>query len=821
MIKKHIGFTICTKSYLAGALEWRRTLSISGSGVRGLIYVTDVDKEEVSKLWEEVKINSVDNAEGIEIDLRGSAEKDIPDDKGMRERYAIIEYCTAIKPSIFLALEKEFPSAIIHYFDPDISIYSSLSELKKFSEGHSITLIPHMTTPTYDNFRLTQLDILRAGVFNFGYLGWNPEIKSGKLLIQWWQGQLKENCRVALDQGIFTDQSWGVFFCSSPETGIFHDKSYNVAYWNLHERSISLNDVGDYLVNDQKLQFFHFSGYSPKCKDQISLHQNRHSFTNNNGLKILFNEYSDNLIKAGFDYWRGKYGNMGNLETITSNKKELAHIVQKKIKSKIPNPFHKPYKNLLIAGLLQYHYTLKCRIKKNKSKLEKKINSLSNKKNNPVEIISSHNQELRLYIKKVRTVADQMVLKKSKESDKYIYLWLYWVRKFIKQLFIQFIEEEKNNNIVVQDNTSKESTIALIGYLTAETGVGESARGIVRAIESAGGKIDLFDIRGHYARAEDLEYSSKVSLRIGQKKHYETSILCVNADQVDINIKSELGDIHSHSSRKIAYWYWETEKLPLSYVHVSHHFDQIWVATEFVKKSLINAGIQCPVIVIPPALSELPEKYREKAHFSLQNDVIRPLILSVFDATSFLGRKNPIGAIRVVQRLQRLTSIRPILILKTTNLKDQDEIYLKSICPEVDIFFINKYLTKNETLSLIKASNCFLSLHRAEGLGLSLIDAMRIGTPLLSTDYSGPVDFANKENAWMVPWEYTNATTADGPYFGSQWADPIEEKAAKMLHEILTNTELRDKKVKQAKKDITLHFSKSKITTLINAALNK
>ena len=104
-------------------------------------------------------------------------------------------------------------------------------------------------------------------------------------------------------------------------------------------------------------------------------------------------------------------------------------------------------------------------------------------------------------------------------------------------------------------------------------------------------------------------------------------------------------------------------------------------------------------------------------------------------------------------------------------------------------------------------------------MGLSLIDAMRLGTPLIATDYSGPVDFANKENAWMVSWKYTNATIKDGPYFGSQWADPIEEEAIEMLVEIITNNELRNTKVKKAKNDIEMYFSKNRISSLIEAAL--
>lgn len=818
---RHISFTICTKSYLAGALEWRRSLICSGSGIRGLIYLIDVQENELSKLWTEVKNISKEHADGLEDDLLCVYMEEIADNEGMRERYKTIEYCTAIKPSIFLSLAKKFPECVLHYFDPDIAIYKELAELRQFSEEHSITLIPHMTTPTNDKCKLTELDILRAGVFNFGYVGWNPKYDSGWDLIKWWQEQLKNNCRIALEEGIFTDQSWGVFFCSSPESGILYNKSYNVAYWNLHERFISRNNSWDYLVNGEELNFFHFSGYSPLESEQISIHQNRHSFIKNNVLKTLFDEYAKNLYDAGFSYWRNNYGKSDINLNATNAKQSIIFSADEKVLSIIHDPYKKPYKNLLKAAGLKIYYNFNFKYSdKILLEIEEKVVKISKEALRTKNKLLLKNKKLSSYIQKVRTSADSECRKQySDKATSYFSAWIYWIYLFIKNSFLQLTNNKNNKPCVAYNHIMQESDIALIGYLTAETGVGESARGIVRAFEYKGGKVDLFDIRGHYARTEDVEYASRVKLKSRKNNQYKTSVLCVNADQVNVYIKSELGNIHNNSDRKIAYWYWETEKLPLEYVHDSKHFDQIWVATSFVQKAFLDSGIQCPVKVIPPALSALPEKYYNSTHFNLNIVAGRPILLSLFDATSFLGRKNPIAAIRIAQGLQRKTALRPLLVLKTTNLNLKDEIYLKSICPDLEILIINRYLSKNETLSLIKFSNCFISLHRAEGLGLSLIDAMRLGTPLIATDYSGPVDFANKENAWMVPWKYTNATNADGPYFGSQWADPIEEEAIEMLVEIITNNELRNTKVKKAKNVIEMYFSKNRISSLIEAAL--
>ena len=191
----------------------------------------------------------------------------------------------------------------------------------------------------------------------------------------------------------------------------------------------------------------------------------------------------------------------------------------------------------------------------------------------------------------------------------------------------------------------------------------------------------------------------------------------------------------------------------------------------------------------------------------------------MFDATSILGRKNPAGAIELARKIQSSTDKTPILILKTTNLGEANRGKLMELAGDIDIRIMDQYFTKEETLSLISLADCYLSLHRSEGLGLSLIDAMRLGTPLLSTDYSGPVDFANDSNAWMVPWKYVDASWDDGPYYGSRWAEPDLDIAQAQLVSLLENQEERLQKTLKAKMDIESYFSVSRVSNLIKDAL--
>ena len=119
-----------------------------------------------------------------------------------------------------------------------------------------------MTAQIDDDYKPSELDILLAGSYNLGFLaiGATPTTRT---FLKWWQDRLYANCQIAFDKGMFVDQRWidlvpglfdGVHILRGPE--------YNVAYWNLHSRSVEFRN-GRLTVNSQPCRFFHFSGFDP------------------------------------------------------------------------------------------------------------------------------------------------------------------------------------------------------------------------------------------------------------------------------------------------------------------------------------------------------------------------------------------------------------------------------------------------------------------------------------------------------------------------------------------------------------------------------
>jgi len=198
----------------------------------------------------------------------------LPDRNAFLFRYGIMELNTAIKPYMFSHLRKQGYEHII-YIDPDILVFDRLSDVEQLlNEGAAAVVTPHLTAPIKDQFVPTELDIMRAGAYNLGFLALGNQPESDAF-IQWWEEKLEFGAVSDPARGLFTDQKWidlapGMF----GNFAILRDPGYNVAYWNLAHRPIK--KVGStYQVNNHPLRFFHFSGFDPINPKPFSKHQNR------------------------------------------------------------------------------------------------------------------------------------------------------------------------------------------------------------------------------------------------------------------------------------------------------------------------------------------------------------------------------------------------------------------------------------------------------------------------------------------------------------------------------------------------------------------
>ena len=282
-----LAFTVCSNNYLSQAKILGDSLLKYNPDYKFVIGLCDK------------KRNDIDYSPFSQFDIVEVESIAVDNFEWMVNNYKIVELNTAIKPSFFLYFIKEYPNLeSVIYFDPDIQIFNKLSPIEEELKSNSTILTPHILSPIdLDNKRPTENVFLNYGIYNLGFLAIRPDESSIKLL-EWWRDRLRTGCLEILDQGFFVDQlpmTYVPLFFDN--VGISSNKGYNVAYWNFHEREVSLIDDTYYINTSTPLTFFHFSSFKPKYPLILSVSQDRFELKEDSDLYPLFQQYAEKLIE--------------------------------------------------------------------------------------------------------------------------------------------------------------------------------------------------------------------------------------------------------------------------------------------------------------------------------------------------------------------------------------------------------------------------------------------------------------------------------------------------------------------------------------------
>jgi len=289
-------FTICGNNYLPQARVLGASLARHNPEWRFHIILIDKKSSAINYAGEGIH-------EVLEVESLG-----IPDFAGMAERYSLVELSTSVKAAACQHLFRIHPEGTeVMYLDPDIKVYGDFREVLRETGDAEIALTPHALTPIPLDGQFPQENLfLNHGTFNLGFLLLRRGEESQKLLA-WWAERLREKAVIQLVEGYFTDQIWmnlvPVYF---EKVRILRSFGLNLAFWNLHERTVSSDPGGGYRVNGRDpLVFVHFSSYSPLVPEQfISRREIRFRFAGRPDVAPLYREYGQDLLRAGYEEMR-------------------------------------------------------------------------------------------------------------------------------------------------------------------------------------------------------------------------------------------------------------------------------------------------------------------------------------------------------------------------------------------------------------------------------------------------------------------------------------------------------------------------------------
>jgi glycosyltransferase involved in cell wall biosynthesis len=354
------------------------------------------------------------------------------------------------------------------------------------------------------------------------------------------------------------------------------------------------------------------------------------------------------------------------------------------------------------------------------------------------------------------------------------------------------------------------------GNLHSEKGVGEGVRGMARAVRQAGVPFVLNDFPDIYDAANREQLPEQSVL----ENPYLFNYVHVNADQVP-TFAREMGGSYFHGHYNIGYWAWELSEFPEEWLPSFSYFDEIWTPTRFVQDSVAKLA-PIPVVRMPHALStERVEQQVGREHFGLPRD--HTVFLFAFDACSYLERKNPLGLIRAFRK-----AFRPdepaTLLLKCAHAEFAPESFaeLRRAAEEARVRVIDVVYSRQEMNQLMTLCDAYVSLHRSEGFGLTLAEAMMLGRPVIATGYSGNLDFMTESTGMLVRHREIEIQKEVGPYAaGSRWADPDLDHAAALMRRVYEHPEWAASIGRAARTHVDAQLSPQAVGTRIEERLGQ
>lgn len=816
---------------------------------------------------------------------------DLPERRRLFFQYGPHEMCCSLKPfAMEWLLAKKYKKVI--YFDADICLYSSLSDVISRLDTYDALVTPHITCPLDDQFLPDNLVILQAGTFNAGFLAVRATDAVYRF-IQWSKARLLEHCY--RDRRLFytsTDQKWlNLVPALFPEFHVDCSPGLNVAYWNLPHRNITRGGSGFY-SNGEPLLFFHFSGFVPSDPPLFSRYdtrfrssglpdavqeiardyaQRRHEngFGKYSDWKYSFDYFSDKttyvapIIRAiyrrnesirelfgddpfdmdrdpGFcdSYNKAVFGannpltltaleiyksdsslqrlfpglNRGNTRTFAAwfltrvaHEYLLDTMFTEPIRQHVASHPYSAHKRLVAKGFDKISAGLKFVVDRGADSAERSQLLVAGKRLSPgfAEGVFQPSRIVSNLLGKVRARVQVETRRKV----------LSWFLKTWVEAYASFLEQQR------RDERDLQPAANLLGDVHGELGLGEGARSTLRAAKAGSIRVNVLPFHKGLMSplGEALEdVPAQVDLSL-----YRTNILHVNPDHLH-HVLLFKGARFLAGHYNIGYWVWEMGRFPCAWDHARDFFDEIWTASTFCQ-DVFSRELAVPVVRIPHCVEPVIPEGIGRTDLGLPEK--GTIFLTMADMYSTPERKNPVGAIDAFLRAFGPKPRDTYLVVKLSNSfyrPDAMDLIHKYCDKNSSIILMDSHLSRPEVNALIHTCDCLVSLHRAEGFGLPIAEAMFMGKPVIATGWSGNMDFMNITNSFPVKFTIVENPRDVGPYkAGNFWADPDLDHAAELMYHVASNNEHARSIGEHGAREIRENFSCERVGGLIRDRLIK
>jgi glycosyltransferase involved in cell wall biosynthesis len=729
--------------------------------------------------------------------------------------YDVLELATALKPFLLrhLVVDRGEPAAT--YLDPDIEVFAPLDDLDALAREHGIVLTPHRLVPLDEDGREpTDRVFSLSGAYNLGYVTVSP---AAVPFLDWWAERCRRDCIHSVADGLFVDQRWVDMAVTYFDHHVVRDPGCNVAYWNLDSRPLTLvaDGAGDgtegdtFLAGGAPLRFFHYSAYDPDVPHLLSRYQGerpRVLMSEEPALRLLCRRYGDKLRAEGWSeakatpYGLNRAAN-GLLLDKTMRRLFRQELVERERGTaddvgkveELPDPFDADQADGFMA-LLRSPYP----------------GSEAPRIPRYIYAIYLSRPDLQKFFPDVTGDAGNH--------------FLHWARASGQSELGLPAELVPDASELYPDYDpyppERAAGVRLVGYFAAELGVGEAGRSMAAALDAAGETYWPVSERQTWNRQRVAEYAetSDEAPDVG-----DVNLVCVNADRLP-SVLDRLGPQFGWHRYKIGMWAWEVEQFPAVYAPAAAMVDEVWTYSQHAADA-IRATIDRPVHTVPLPVIERAPAVRSRAELGLPDGFV---FLFCFDFFSVAERKNPLGVIEAFRRAfpdtgDLASGHGPQLVIKSINgnarLAELERLRMSAL-DRPDVHIRDGYLDPADQQALIASCDAYVSLHRAEGFGYTMAEAMLLGRPVIATCYSGNLEFMDEENSFLVGYELVPIGPGCEPYpAAAYWAAPDLDQAAEHMRRVVDDPAGTQAVAERGQRDIRLHHSPAARGPLVAARL--
>lgn len=333
--------------------------------------------------------------------------------------------------------------------------------------------------------------------------------------------------------------------------------------------------------------------------------------------------------------------------------------------------------------------------------------------------------------------------------------------------------------------------IEVIGFFHSISGIGESARLCAQQLAADGYRVKCTSVEKFFRKSQEIEWQ-------WQDNTADTEINCriyhLNPPMLPPVIL-QMGLSNFKKTYNIGYWAWELEAIPAEWIKAIRYMNAIFTPSNFTTLTIKNYT-HIPVLTATHPVRRSTASSGIRTRLDIPEQAF--LVSNIFSFGSAMERKNPMGLITAFTKV--FSEIDDgYLVLKANagaNTPEKQNV-LQAIAAHPNIRLIDEHWSRADVLGLIESSDLYASLHRSEGFGLTIAEAMLLDTPTLVTAWSGNMDFCTEENSFLVGYKpiKVNSTHPEFQEFeNSTWADADIQQATQLLKSIYQDRDLLLKK---------------------------